>query len=75
MLRPQGLASGLGSLWVSVSNVNSVVRIDEVTDVVQALIPETPTPLHAANRIHGWGCLGVESPRRKRSPSTRTNTS
>ena len=36
---PNWLARGLGSIWTSVPNTSSVVRINEVTNAVQATIP------------------------------------
>ena len=35
---PNWLASGFGSIWVSVPNVSAVIRIDPTTDKVQATI-------------------------------------
>jgi hypothetical protein len=36
---PNWLARGLGSIWTSVPNTSSVVRINELTNAVQATIP------------------------------------
>ncbi len=36
---PQWIAVGAGSLWVGVTNISAVVRIDPITDTVLATIP------------------------------------
>jgi streptogramin lyase len=36
---PNWLASGHGSIWVGIPNASTVVRIDPVTNVIQASIP------------------------------------
>jgi streptogramin lyase len=36
---PNWLASGLGSIWVDVPNNHTVVRIDAITNAIQATIP------------------------------------
>jgi hypothetical protein len=39
---PNWLASGLGSIWVDIPNNKTVVRIDAITNAIQATIPIPP---------------------------------
>lgn len=43
---PQGIASGLGDIWVGIPNTGEVVRIDPVTNTVVAriVVPSTMSP-------------------------------
>jgi len=54
---PHLLARGLGSIWTSIPNIGSVVRIDETTNAVLATIPITG-PVTGRNRPCGGLAVG-----------------
>src|SRR5260370_17580949 len=56
---PQWIAVGAGSLWVGVTNISAIVRIDPITDTVVATIPgSSDCGEMAANDHDVWaGCI------------------